>query len=103
MSMRGLWASVEISPGLQKKLHWTLALFWLAAFPAIIILGLEDSVPLLVFISVYANFVGHISSAQAAQVEVRQDEVEQKRDEEDDADLDNIEAKVDSLHENLLD
>jgi hypothetical protein len=72
-SLRSLWASVEISPRLQKRVHWSLAIFWFLSFFVIIWQGWENSVPLLVFISVYANFVGHLSSAQAAQVEVRQE------------------------------
>lgn len=53
-----------------RKLHWVLAILWLVFFPVVILMGWEDSVPLLVFISIYANFVGHISSAQAAEAEI---------------------------------
>jgi hypothetical protein len=62
-----------VAPKTQKKIHWSLALLWFAFFFVIVWRGWENSVPLLVFISVYANFVGHVSSAQAAQVEVRQE------------------------------
>jgi hypothetical protein len=75
-SVRSLWASVEVGPRLQRKAHWALALAWFLFFFVIIWQGWQNSVPLLVFISVYANCVGHLSSAQAAQVEVRQDEQE---------------------------
>lgn len=101
--MSALWASVEIGPRLQKRIHWILAVLWFMFFFVILLFGWQTSVPLLVFISVYANFVGHISSAQAAQVEVRQDEVEAARQDENDADLDKVEAKVDELHDRVVD
>jgi hypothetical protein len=100
--MRGLWASVEVSPGLQRKLHWTMAILWFLFFFVILKFGWENSVPLLVFISVYANCVGHISSAQAAQVEVRQEAEEVRRDEEDNADLQKVEEKVDKIHREVV-
>jgi len=101
--MTALWAHVEVTPQAQRKAHWVLAAVWLAAFPAILILGLEESVPLLVFISVYANFVGHISSAQAAQVEVKQEENEEARLEENETDLDEIHAKVNDVRNHVID
>jgi hypothetical protein len=72
-ALRSLWASVEVSPLMQKRVHWTLAILWFLFFFVVVWQGWQTSVPLLVFISVYANFVGHLSSAQAAQVEVRQE------------------------------
>jgi hypothetical protein len=53
-----------------KYAHVVLAALWLiAAFPIMLTPSLANSVPLLVFISVYANVAGHISAAQAARAE----------------------------------
>lgn len=54
----------------QKRVHIALAAAWLAvAFPIMLTPSLANSVPLLVFISVYANVAGHVSAAQAARAE----------------------------------
>lgn len=71
--MKGLWASVQEDPVFMRKLNGWLAIAWLvAAVP--ICLWLADSVPFLVFISVYAVVTGHWSAWQAARVEVKQDQ-----------------------------
>lgn len=54
------------------RLHKALTILWLAASIPICVL-LANSVPLLVFISVYAVVCGHWSSWQAARAEVRVD------------------------------
>jgi hypothetical protein len=54
----------------EKRIHIALAGVWLvAAFPIMLTPALANSVPLLVFISVYAIFVGHVSAAQAARAD----------------------------------
>lgn len=64
-----------MSPEWARRLHYLAAvLWWLLSFPAIIHFGLLHSVPLLVFISVYANVVGHWSSGMAMRVEVEMKE-----------------------------
>jgi hypothetical protein len=51
-----------------RNVHAALTVVWLIlAVPAV--LYWRDSVPFLVFVSVYANFVGHWSSWQAARAE----------------------------------
>ncbi len=57
----------------MAKTHLYLSLMWLLLIPPSA-LWWKDSVPYLVFISVYAVIMGHISSWQAARVEQRQDE-----------------------------
>ena len=53
---------------MAKKVHLALTLLWLLlALPACV--WWRDSVPFLVFVSVYANVVGHWSSWQAARAE----------------------------------
>jgi hypothetical protein len=57
----------------MRLLHgWLTVVWFLAAIP--ICIYLYDSVPFLVFISVYAVVTGHWSSWQAARVEEKQDE-----------------------------
>ena len=53
---------------IDRKIHGSLAIGWFViAIPAV--LFWRDSVPFLVYVSVYANFVGHWSSYQAAKAE----------------------------------
>lgn len=60
-------------PTAMRLLHgWLTVVWFLAAIP--ICVYLYDSVPFLVFISVYAVVTGHWSSWQAARVEEKQDE-----------------------------
>lgn len=60
------------SEGMRKIHGWATVLWFAAAFPTCIYL--KDSVPFLVFVSVYAVVTGHWSSWQAARVETKQDE-----------------------------
>jgi hypothetical protein len=54
----------------MRRLHAGLAVAWLVfAVPCILIPSLRNSVPLLVFISIYANVAGHWSSWQASRAE----------------------------------
>lgn len=58
--------------GLRTTNGW-LAIIWAGiAVPAA--LWFENSLPFVVFCSVWANFAGHWSAWQAARVEVKQDE-----------------------------
>ena len=60
-------------PVVMRKVNGYLTIAWfVAALP--ICLFLSNSVPFLVFVSVYAVVTGHLSTWQAARVEVRQDE-----------------------------
>lgn len=60
-------------PTAMRVLHgWLTVVWFVAAIP--ICIYLYDSVPFLVFISVYAVVTGHWSSWQAARVEEKQDE-----------------------------
>lgn len=53
-----------------RRLHFWLTILWFAvAFPIMLIRPLRESIPLLVFISVYANVAGHYSAYQAARAE----------------------------------
>lgn len=69
---------------------WATVAWFVAAFP--ICVFLSQSVPFLVFISVYAVVTGHLSTWQAGNVEVRQEE---------DDDVAEVSQKVDELHNKL--
>lgn len=67
-------------PHLLRKFNGWATLFWfVVAVP--ICLFLADSVPFIVFISVYAVVTGHLSSWQAARVEERQ-QIQEDQEEE---------------------
>lgn len=69
--VKSLWNKCVGDPHILRKINGWLAIIWLvAAVP--ICLFLANSVPFLVFISVYAVVTGHWSSWQAARVEVNQ-------------------------------
>jgi preprotein translocase subunit SecG len=78
--VKALWASVQGSPDTMQKINGWLAIIWLiAAIP--ICLFLANSVPFLVFVSVYAVVTGHWSAWQAARTEVKQEEEAERREE----------------------
>lgn len=57
------------SPAVLRSVHgWLTVLWFVISIPAI--MYWKESVPFLVFVSVYANFVGHFSSWQATRIEV---------------------------------
>ena len=54
-----------ISPRFQFRLNITMTVVWAALFiPGLI--SWSESVPFLVFCSIYANFVGHLSGVAGA-------------------------------------
>ena len=58
-----------------RRLNGYFTIGWfIAAFP--IVFFLSDSVPFLVFVSVYAVVTGHLSTWQSARVEVKQDDAQ---------------------------
>ncbi len=62
-----------MNPRKELQVHKYLTFGWfLAAFP--IVYWLSESVPFLVFISVYAVVTGHWSAYQAAKGEIKTDE-----------------------------
>lgn len=68
--MKRLFKWLETPVIFQKINGWLTLLWFLAAIP--ICLFLSNSVPFLVFISVYAVVTGHLATWQAARVEARQ-------------------------------
>lgn len=80
----------------RKVNGWLTVIWFILAFP--ICIFLSKSVPFLVFISVYAVVTGHLSTWQAARVEVQQEKEAERLDQ--DAPK-RIEEKVDKLHEKV--
>lgn len=76
--IKSLWVMAQDNPVLFKKINGWLTIVWLLAAVPICLL-LTNSVPFLVFISVYAVVTGHLSTWQAARVEVRQEEEKVER------------------------
>jgi hypothetical protein len=106
--MRGLWASVEINPKLMLRLNLAILLFllpWTAllAVPGSPLVDLGASVTYVTFISHVALILSCMSTVQAAQVEIKQDQIEKARQDENSADLDEVERKVGEVHEAVTD
>lgn len=71
--MRTLWDKVQNDPKFMRATNGWLAVIWLCASIPICI-WLSNSVPFIVFISVYAVVTAHWAAWQAARVEVKEDE-----------------------------
>lgn len=72
-----LFGRPEFLASFHKWAAWgwlAFGLYGIAAFLRGWSPNVADSIPVLFFISVYANLVGHWSSQQAAKVEIKQDE-----------------------------
>jgi len=70
---------LDDSTFLQKFHGWFTVIWFVAAFPVCI--WLNQSVPFLVFISVYAIVISHWSAWQAARIEVKDDAKEEAENE----------------------
>lgn len=80
--MKSIWAAVQGDPVFMRKLNGWLAIFWIAMIPVSIVTGWVESVTYVSALSIWALVSGHWSTYQAARVEVRQEEIEAKRQEE---------------------
>lgn len=62
-----------------KSINGWLAFVWLGVgIVGVAVAGVRESIPILFFISVYANVAGHWSGWQAGRTEVRQVEAEEE-------------------------
>jgi hypothetical protein len=61
-------------PELLRAFHGWMTLTWGMLIPITVLTGLKGSIVWIALMSVWANFVGHFSSWQAARVEVKQDD-----------------------------
>lgn len=57
------------NPRKAAKFHAVVTMIWLAMIPIAVFTGLKDSVPFLVFISLWALVGAHWGAWQAAQAE----------------------------------
>ncbi|MDX6220626.1 MAG: hypothetical protein QOJ48_2307, partial [Frankiales bacterium] len=57
-----------------RAFHGWMTLAWGVLIPITVFTGLKGSIIWIALMSVWANFVGHFSSWQAARVEVKQDD-----------------------------
>lgn len=71
--MRGVFALFG-RPRFLRAFHGWATVIWAILIPVSVMTDLKNSVPWVVAMSVWANFVGHFSSWQATRVEVKQDE-----------------------------
>lgn len=75
--MRKLLELID-SPILMRRINGWLTIIWLILSIPICV-WLKDSVPVLVFISVYSIVTGHWGTYQAAKVECKQDIQEENK------------------------
>lgn len=101
-------ARIHISPKFLFYISLALVVLitpWmlLTAIPGAPFISVGESVVYVTFISHVAILYAALSTIQAAQVEIKQDEIEQARQEEHSADLDEVERKVEEVHEVVTD
>jgi hypothetical protein len=79
--IKSLWAAVQGSPVLMRRVNGWFAVFWIFMIPVSYELGWLSSVTYVSGLSLWALVSGHWSAWQAARVEVKQDEDIEKREE----------------------
>ncbi len=70
----GRFSSIFGRPAFLRGFHGWMTLGWGLLIPITVFSSLKASIVWIALMSVWANFVGHFSSWQAARVEVKQDE-----------------------------
>ena len=81
--LKSLWASIQGDPVFMRRVNGWLTLFWIVMIPVSIATHWISSVTYVAALSLWALVSGHWSAWQAARVEVKQEEEEQARDDED--------------------
>lgn len=88
VGIKRAWTAVKEDPKVMQAANGWAAIFWAANFPPVVVcyIFLPDvwkpaSILYLALVSIYANFVGHISAWQASRVEVVQARQEKEADE----------------------
>lgn len=97
-SVKSLWASVMGNPTVFKTINGWLTVFWIVMIPVSVVMGWTESVTYVSALSIYALITGHLSTWQAARVEVKQEHQEERQANDNNADLDKVERKVDEIH-----
>jgi hypothetical protein len=81
--LKSLWTSIQGDPVFMRRVNGWLTVFWLAMIPISIVTHWISSVTYVAALSLWALVSGHWSAWQAARVEVKQEQEEQARDDED--------------------
>jgi hypothetical protein len=81
--LKSLWASIQGDPVFMRRVNGWLTVFWLIMIPISIATHWISSVTYVAALSLWALVSGHWSAWQAARVEVKQEQEEQARDDED--------------------
>jgi hypothetical protein len=71
--IKSLWGSVQGDPVFMRRLNGWLTMFWVAMIPVSFELGWLKSVTYVSALSLWALVAGHLSTWQAARVEVTQE------------------------------
>ena len=74
--VKTLWASVQSDPVFMRRVNGWMTVFWIVMIFPSFVLGWENSVMYVSFLSLWALVSGHWSTWQAARTEVRQQEAE---------------------------
>jgi hypothetical protein len=77
--IKSLWASVQGDPVFMRRLNGWLTVFWIAMIPVSIVTHWVSSVTYVAALSLWALVSGHWSAWQAARVEVKQEDEEERR------------------------
>jgi hypothetical protein len=89
--LKALWASAQGNPSLFKKINGWLTVFWIIMIPVSIAFGWVRSVEYVSALSIYALITGHLSTWQAARVEVKQEQQDEQ----------GVDKKVDEIHQQI--
>ena len=92
------------NPKYSVRANWGAAAFWAVNFVIVVFMYfiLPDawekiSILYLALVSIYANFVGHLSAVEAAQGNKKQDDIEEKRAKEEKIRDENLVEKIDEI------
>jgi len=81
--LKSLWSSIQGDPVFMRRVNGWLTIFWLVMIPVSIATHWISSVTYVAALSLWALVSGHWSAWQAARVEVKQQEEERARDDQD--------------------
>jgi hypothetical protein len=79
---KGLWAIVQGDPIWMKRINGWLTILFIIMIPISVWTGWIYSVAYVSALSLWALVSGHLAAFQAARVEIKQDEMEQERKDE---------------------
>ncbi len=77
-AVESLWASIQGDPVFMRRVNGWLTIFWIVMIPVSIVTHWINSVTYVAALSLWALVSGHWSAWQAARVEVKQQEEEEK-------------------------